>query len=178
MTGASSSANGASGLVPQPTKGNQSKFLRADGTWQTPYTHPTTAGNKHIPSGGSSGQFLKWSADGTATWASAPTITVDSSLSSTSTNPVQNNVIYTALSGKASSSHGNHVPTTQTANDAVFLRNDNSWQTVTPSNIGAAVANAQSKTDFDSVVVPGIYAMAASTLNSPDTSDTYFTLIV
>lgn len=36
----------------------------------TIYTHPTTSGNKHIPSGGSSGQFLKWSANGTATWAS------------------------------------------------------------------------------------------------------------
>lgn len=34
----------------------------------TVYTHPTTSGNKHIPSGGSSGQILKWSADGTATW--------------------------------------------------------------------------------------------------------------
>lgn len=33
------------------------------------YTHPTTSGNKHIPSGGASGQFLKWSADGTAIWA-------------------------------------------------------------------------------------------------------------
>lgn len=34
----------------------------------TVYTHPTTAGNKHIPSGGSSGQILRWSADGTAAW--------------------------------------------------------------------------------------------------------------
>jgi hypothetical protein len=34
----------------------------------TTYTHPTTAGNKHIPSGGSSGQILKWSSDGTAVW--------------------------------------------------------------------------------------------------------------
>jgi hypothetical protein len=34
----------------------------------TPYSHPTSAGNKHIPSGGSSGQFLKYSASGTATW--------------------------------------------------------------------------------------------------------------
>lgn len=32
------------------------------------YVHPTTAGNKHIPSGGSSGQILKWSASGTAVW--------------------------------------------------------------------------------------------------------------
>ena len=36
------------------------------------YSHPTSSGNKHIPSGGSSGQYLKWSADGTATWASIP----------------------------------------------------------------------------------------------------------
>ena len=34
------------------------------------YTHPTTPGNKHIPSGGSSGQILRWSADGTAAWGS------------------------------------------------------------------------------------------------------------
>ena len=32
------------------------------------YVHPTTAGNKHIPSGGASGQVLRWSADGTAEW--------------------------------------------------------------------------------------------------------------
>lgn len=32
------------------------------------YTHPTNSGNKHIPSGGSSGQILRWSADGTAAW--------------------------------------------------------------------------------------------------------------
>jgi hypothetical protein len=35
----------------------------------TVYTHPTSAGNKHIPTGGSAGQFLKYSASGTATWA-------------------------------------------------------------------------------------------------------------
>lgn len=34
----------------------------------TIYTHPTSSGNKHIPSGGASGQILKWSADGTAVW--------------------------------------------------------------------------------------------------------------
>ena len=32
------------------------------------YVHPTTSGNKHIPSGGSSGQILRWGADGTAVW--------------------------------------------------------------------------------------------------------------
>ena len=34
------------------------------------YVHPTTTGNKHIPTGGSSGQILRWSADGTASWGS------------------------------------------------------------------------------------------------------------
>ena len=35
----------------------------------TVYTHPTTAGNKHIPAGGAAGEFLRYSADGTAVWA-------------------------------------------------------------------------------------------------------------
>jgi len=33
------------------------------------YIHPTSAGNKHIPSGGSAGQYLRYSASGTAVWA-------------------------------------------------------------------------------------------------------------
>lgn len=46
-----------------------------------------------------------------------------------------------ALDGKAALSHGTHVPTPETANNAKFLRNDNTWQTVTPANIGAAAAS-------------------------------------
>lgn len=41
----------------------------------------------------------------------------------------------------AAKSHGNHVPATETANNAKFLRNDNTWQTVTPANIGAAASS-------------------------------------
>ena len=33
------------------------------------YSHPTSAGNKHIPTGGSAGQFLKYDSSGTAVWA-------------------------------------------------------------------------------------------------------------
>lgn len=36
MKGATASANGASGLVPAPTKGNEGKFLKGDGSWGTP----------------------------------------------------------------------------------------------------------------------------------------------
>jgi hypothetical protein len=34
------------------------------------YSHPTSAGNKHIPSGGSTNQVLTYSSSGTAAWAS------------------------------------------------------------------------------------------------------------
>lgn len=40
----------------------------------TVYTHPTTAGNKHIPSGGAAGQILKYSASGTAVWGTVESI--------------------------------------------------------------------------------------------------------
>lgn len=46
--------------------------------------------------------------------------------------------VQSAIGGRAPASHGNHVPATETANKARFLRNDNTWQTVTPANIGAA----------------------------------------
>lgn len=44
----------------------------------TVYSHPTSAGNKHIPSGGSSGQILVYSASGTAQWASLNTANIAS----------------------------------------------------------------------------------------------------
>lgn len=40
--------------------------------------------------------------------------------------------------GAAPSSHGIHLPALQTLNVATFLRNDGTWQKVTPTNIGAA----------------------------------------
>ena len=40
------------------------------------FTHQTGAGKNHVPTGGSSGQFLKYSSSGVATWAT-PSYTVD-----------------------------------------------------------------------------------------------------
>lgn len=36
MTGASASAAGAAGLVPAPAAGSQGKYLKGDGTWDSP----------------------------------------------------------------------------------------------------------------------------------------------
>lgn len=40
MTGATTSADGASGLVPTPEKGNVKRILRADGSWVLPSLYP------------------------------------------------------------------------------------------------------------------------------------------
>lgn len=46
------------------------KTVPADAVFtDTIYTHPTSAGYKHIPTGGATGQILKYSASGTAVWA-------------------------------------------------------------------------------------------------------------
>ena len=47
----------------------ETSVLSKKGTWVSMYTHPDTAGNKHIPSGGSTGQFLQYGgSSGTASW--------------------------------------------------------------------------------------------------------------
>ena len=52
---------------------------------------------------------------------------------------------------KANASHGNHVPTVETANNTRFLRNDNTWQVVTPGNIGAYTkSETYNRTEVDS----------------------------
>ena len=111
MKGATTSAAGVAGLAPAPAAGAANRYLRSDGTWQVPpdnntvYTHPTTAGNKHIPAGGAAGQFLKWSAAGTAVWASL----VNNLLATVAGNPLdatQGKVLddkITALNGKLTS---------------------------------------------------------------------------
>ena len=77
------------------------------------YTHPATSGNKHIPSGGSSGQILRWSADGTAVWGA-------------------DNNTWTAFKGATSSAAGTagYVPAPAKGDQAKFFRADGTWQTV------------------------------------------------
>lgn len=51
--------------------------------------------------------------------------------------------------GAAPESHGNHVPEVQTTDNATFLRNDNTWQKITPENIGAINKNASNTMNGD-----------------------------
>lgn len=57
------------------------KFTDTD----TVYTHPTTAGNKHIPTGGTVGQILKNTNSGTATWQDENETTIANNLIETIT---------------------------------------------------------------------------------------------
>ena len=120
-----SGSNAKSGLVPAPDKtAGTTKYLREDGTWQVPpdtntvYTHPTTSGNKHIPSGGKEGQILRWSSDGTAVWGT------------------DNNTTYSDMKGATSSTAGTHglVPAPASGSQASFLRGDGKWAVPTDTN--------------------------------------------
>ena len=100
----------------------------------TVYSHPTTSGNKHIPSGGSSGQILRWSADGTAVWGA------------------DNNTTYSDMKGATTSAAGTHGLVPAPANGAAnrYLRSDGTWQVppdnnTTYSNMTAATASAAGK---------------------------------
>lgn len=59
--------------------------------------------------------------------------------------------------GAAPTSHGNHVPSTETANNARFLRNDNTWQTVTPANIGLKTETWTFTLEDGSTVTKAVY---------------------
>lgn len=113
--GATSSASGASGLVIAPSAGASNRYLRSDGTWSVPpdtntiYTHPTTSGNKHIPSGGSSGQILRWVSDGTATWGADNNTTY--SPATQSSNGLMSSSDKTKLDGIATGANKYVLPT-------------------------------------------------------------------
>lgn len=72
MAAATASAAGEAGLVPAPAAGAQAKFLRGDGTWQTP-TNTWTANNKsaagYVAAGGSNANKVwKTDAGGNPAW--------------------------------------------------------------------------------------------------------------
>lgn len=76
MGAASASASGKAGLVPAPAAGAQAKYLRGDGTWQTPpnttYGLASTTANGLLRQlNGSTSSFMR----GDGTWATPPNTT-------------------------------------------------------------------------------------------------------
>lgn len=124
MGAATSSAAGKAGLVPAPAAGAQGKYLRGDGTWQTPpnatYNNmggatssaAGTSGLVPAPAAGKQASFLR----GDGTWV-VPTNTTYGLASTTA------NGLLRQLNGSTSS----------------FMRGDGTW--ATPPNTTYAVAN-------------------------------------
>lgn len=101
MTGATTSAAGKAGLVPAPAAGASTRYLRSDGTWQVP--PDTTYSDATQSAHGLMSVTDKKKLDGIAEGANK--ITVDSAMSSSSTNPVQNKIVQAALNGKSNTNH-------------------------------------------------------------------------
>lgn len=101
------------------------------------YSHPTTSGNKHIPAGGSAGQILRWSADGTAVWGS------------------DNNTTYSKFKGATSDAAGGDglVPAPAKGAQGQFLRGDGTWATPTDHTY-STMTGASSSADGASGLVP------------------------
>ena len=85
--------------------------------------------------------YAKWSYQGRPAYSAADVGAVPTTRTVNSKALSANISLTAADVGAAATSHGNHVPTTGIANNAIFLRNDNTWQYVTPANIGAAAAS-------------------------------------
>lgn len=71
------------------------------------YTHPTTAGNKHIPSGGSSGQILRWGANGQGVWGPDNNTTYD--VATTSKNGLMSSTDKVKINGIATGATKNII---------------------------------------------------------------------
>lgn len=118
----------------------------------TVYTHPTTSGNKHIPSGGSAGQFLKWSADGTAVWAA-------------------DNNTWIALKGATADTAGTagYVAAPAKGQQNYFLRGDATWAALTKSTVG--LGNVDNTADINKSVKYATSAGSATSATKAATAD-------
>lgn len=105
FTGATTSADGTSGLVPVPHMGDENKFIRGDGSWASAAADDNFVGTLAQWNALSAADKTKYkTADITNDFNGSP---VDSALSDTSSNPVQNRVITEAFGGIGTKLFGN-----------------------------------------------------------------------
>lgn len=91
-------------------KSNTNGNVKINGSEVTVYTHPTDAGNKHLPAAGTVNQYLKNTAAGTGAWESADTEpTADSEKLITSGAVAQVKTDLTAEIGKKADSNHTHT---------------------------------------------------------------------
>jgi len=107
---ASSSAAGSTGLVPAPAKGDQSKFLRADGTWVVPTDTNTDTKN----TAGSTNDAAKLFLVGAKSQAANPQTFSNSSVYATAGRIYSNNRMVIDVQT------GSTQPTNQSAGDLWF----------------------------------------------------------
>lgn len=127
--------NSTSGFMSATDKGK----LDGIATGANNYTHPTNAGNKHIPSGGASGQILIYGgSSGTATWGNqiqiSNTLTDSSATNALSAN--QGKILKGLIDGKADSNHvhSNYLTTIPNKIDkSIIFEADGETQRAQPS---------------------------------------------
>jgi len=139
-------------------------------------SHSTASGYKHIPSGGSSNQFLKYSADGTAVWA-APSYTTSLAWGSITDKPstftpsshTHGNI---TNAGAIGSTAGMVVITTTsgvlTTADATGIDDRNTFPIATPGTLNASTSNSASGAHTHSITTTS--AAAVSTIVQTDAS--------
>ena len=139
MTGATSSAAGAHGLVPAPAKGDQTKFLRGDGTWVVPtdtkYTHPSYTAR-------TSG-FYKVTVDATG---HVSAVTAVSKSDITALGIPGSDTTYSVMGAATSSVAGSSglVPAPAAGKQSSFLRGDGTWAVPTDTKYTHPSYTAQS----------------------------------
>ena len=136
----------------------------------TVYVHPTTAGNKHIPTGGAAGQFLKYSSSGTAVWAT-PSYTTNTN-TQLSNEQVQD-IVGAMFSGNTET---NIVATYQDGDGTIDLSvaaNYGSWDLVAEDDTTFRVDTTE-HVKFAGANISGTGTSADPFLvNTPDTNTTY-----